>query len=168
MKTERAAAAMLKAIAGYQKILAGISDEAFDQPQGSGSWTYAQLYSHIIRANLRSLLAIQKCIHRKSAGRGRVTLLGWIILISGKLPSQKAAPHRSSARKISRESARNELMQLKMRTKELMPRIIRCPKHCRARHPRLGMLNARQWIRFMQIHTSHHLKQLQLMGRAAK
>lgn len=168
MRAERAAVIMLKAIAGYQKVLSGISDEAFDRPQDTGSWTYPQLYSHIIRANLRSLLAIQKCIHRRSAGKGRITLLGWFILTSGKLPPQKAVPHRSTARKINKESARNELLQLKIRIKELLPKVLKCPAHYRVRHPRLGMLNARQWMRFMQIHTCHHLKQLQEMEKTVK
>jgi len=33
-------------------------------------------------------------------------------------------------------------------------------KSQKAKHPRLGLLHARQWLRFIEIHTKHHEKQL--------
>jgi hypothetical protein len=62
--------------------------------------------------------------------------------------------------KISKEEARNLLIKCRTRVNEMVPLLKDSPENCRMKHPRLGMLNARQWYKFIMIHTKHHIKQL--------
>jgi hypothetical protein len=41
-----------------------------------------------------------------------------------------------------------------------LPLIAHANSKIKTKHPRLGYLNAKQWLRFIEIHLHHHLKQL--------
>lgn len=166
---------ILGAIDRYQKFLDEVSEPDFMQSPGSGRWSYSEVYSHIIYANLKSLLAVQKCIYSKSALSGQPSLLGRAILFFGRFPPvQIKAPEQMAlkVRKISREEARNELIKLKRKLEEVSPGVKNCPESNKVTHPRLGMFNAQQWLRFVEIHSWHHLKQLnrisKMLGQSKK
>jgi hypothetical protein len=154
---------ILEAIEKYQDFLCEVDEDEFQISPAEGVWSYSEVFSHIIQANLRSLLAIQKCLYAKSQGTGSIPLIARAILLFGKFPPIKLkAPANIAAlvKKISREEARNDLIKLKTRVLELTPKVSKCPENSRMKHPRLGMLNAVQWLRFIEIHSYHHLKQL--------
>lgn len=155
---------ILAAIEKYQDFLYEVDEDAFQTSPAEGVWSYSEVFSHIIQANLRSLLAIQKCLYAKSQSTGSVSLIARAILLFGKFPPIKLkAPENIAAlvKKITREEARNDLIKLKTKVLELAPKVSKCPENSRIQHPRLGKLNAEQWLRFIEIHSYHHLKQLQ-------
>ncbi|WP_026897717.1 DinB family protein [Daejeonella oryzae] len=165
---------ILKSVDEYSKLLESISEEDFQRSPEEG-WSYSEVYSHIFQANLVSLVAAEKCIN----GTGEKTdkRIHWIpraILFFGRFPPGKfKAPERIAAMvaKIDKEQARNLIVKFKTRLAEISPRIDKALANVKVVHPRLGLLNARQWFRFVEIHTRHHQKQLvriQMMFNSAK
>jgi len=62
--------------------------------------------------------------------------------------------------KISKEDAKNLLIKCRGRIDDTTPLLKDSSPHSRYKHPRLGMLNAKQWFKFIRIHAEHHLRQL--------
>ena len=156
---------LLKSIAEYEDLLNTLTEEEFMRSPAEGVWSYSEVYSHIFQANLGSLIAIEKCI----AGTGieshkRIHWMAWLILFFGRFPPGKIkAPERVAAMvsKISTEEAKNLIVKFKKRLSELAPRVNKASPAQTIKHPRLGLLNASYWFRFIEVHTLHHARQLQ-------
>lgn len=158
---------ILAALDEYRAQLDLIPDERWDTMPPGGGWSCAEVYSHILQATLGASIAAEKCTQStcKPTTKGP-TIFGRILLLIGKFPPVKVkvpqtAPDRLSVSKISREDARNLLIKCRKRIDTIAPLIYKASKNCRTSHPRLGMLNAEQWFKFIRIHLFHHLKQLQ-------
>ncbi|WP_423147484.1 DinB family protein [Rubrolithibacter danxiaensis] len=164
MNIKRISDSIKTSIEKYQEVLKTFTEEEFQQTPAPGVWSYSEVYSHITRANSASLLAIEKCLHQtkpvKSEG---ISLLARLVLFAGRFPPVKLkAPEKMAAMvtKISKEEASNELVKFLHKIEGLVPRIYKCNNSSKIQHPRLGMLNACQWFRFIEIHSKHHLRQL--------
>jgi hypothetical protein len=150
----------------YRNRLDTIPDDLFMVTPPGGGWSYSEVYCHILQANLGSTIALEKCMLNNCipTSKGR-SLLGVVMLTFGRFPPvkvkvPKVVDEKIPAKNISKEEARNLLIKCRKRINDLAPLIYNSSKHCRIKHPRLGMLNARQWFRFILIHSKHHLKQL--------
>lgn len=149
----------------YRSRLDTIPDDLFMVTPPGGGWSYAEVYSHILQTDLGGMMALEKCIKNgkpTSAGRN---MLGLLVFFFDRLPPWKTkvpamVEARIPAKKMSKEEARNMLVKCRQRINELMPLIRDSTNYCRVKNARLGMLNARQWFRFILIHSRHHLKQL--------
>ena len=64
------------------------------------------------------------------------------------------------ALKIDKEEAKNLLVKCRKRVDELVPLVKDALPPAKHKHPRLGALDAGQWLKFIRIHLQHHLKQL--------
>lgn len=151
----------------YRAQLDLIPDEKWEVTPPGGGWSFSEIYSHILQATLGASIAAEKCTQSscKPSTKGP-TLFGRLLLLIGKFPPVNVnvpptAPDRLSVLKISKEEARNLLIKCRKRMDVIMPLIYKAPKNARITHPRLGMLNARQWLKFIRIHLNHHLKQIQ-------
>ena len=155
---------ILKAVDEYENLLRGLKEEEFIQSPPDGGWSFSETFSHIFQANLGSLIAAEKCILRTGVqSKDPIHWLAWIILFLGKFPPVKIrAPERIAAMvsKISREDASNLIVKFKNRLSDIRQRIKNADSHQKIKHPRLGLLNAKQWFRFIEVHTIHHTKQL--------
>jgi uncharacterized damage-inducible protein DinB len=155
---------LIRAIEKYEALLSNVSEETFIQTPPNGGWSYSETFSHIFQSNLASLVAIEKCF----LGTGtfcdkRLSLTVWLILWAGRLPPGKyKVPERlaSLVKKISREEAANLIVKFRNRLAELKGKVEKADKYQTIKHPRLGLLNAKQWLRFIEIHTIHHTRQL--------
>lgn len=156
----------------YEQRLNDIPEELFTQNPAEGQWSYAEVYSHLFSSNLLSLKAAEKCIEgtaeKIKEGPAFNTRL---VLWAGRLPKGKFKVPQSlqdRVKKISREESR--LMISKTREKILLikDRIQQAAPDQKIKHPRLGYLNAPQWLRFVLIHSNHHLKQLERIDRVLK
>jgi hypothetical protein len=60
--------------------------------------------------------------------------------------------------KISREDALNLIAKFKIRLGEIKSKIPKASPYQKSKHPRLGLLNAKEWFRFIEVHTvaSYH------------
>jgi hypothetical protein len=150
----------------YRNRLDTIPDDLFMvTPPGCG-WSYSEVYCHILQANLGSGIALEKCMMKSCipTSKGR-SLLGVMVLTFGRFPpvrvkTPKILAEKNPVKNITKEEARNLLIKCRKRINDLAPLIHNSSKHQRIKHPRLGMLNAREWLNFILIHSKHHLKQL--------
>ena len=155
---------LTKAVKHYEALLTEVSEEMFTQNPPEGAWSYSETLSHIFQANLASLIAVEKCVIGTGVFSEKRTK--WqvsAILFFGRLPPGKfKAPEQiaSMVKKLSREEAANLIVKFKNRLLELKNKVEKADKYQKVKHPRLGLLNARQWFRFIEIHTKHHIRQL--------
>ena len=164
MRTEQITHSLLKTIEVYEAILARVSEHTFIQSPSDGSWSYSETYSHIFQSGLLSLLAIENCIQQNAEfSRKSIQWIPMLILFFGRFPPGKIkAPKRiaSMVKKISKEEANTLILKFKLRLQEISHVVNSADSHQKIKHPRLGLLNAKQWLRFIEIHTIHHVKQL--------
>jgi hypothetical protein len=164
MSINQTASRIEKSTARYEAFLTTLSDADFQRNPADGVWSYAEVYSHIFEANLISLLALEKCV-KGTAEEDKSSLhpAVWLILFLGKFPPGKIkAPARIAdmVKKITPAEAQQLMHRFRQRLQELVPQVSQASPNQKAKHPRLGLLNARQWLRFIEIHTKHHEKQL--------
>ena len=164
MKSAEYRKSILKSVEVYEEFLKSVTDEEFNLTPAPDVWSYSEVYSHIFQANLASLIAIEKCICGTAIKSAKPThWIARLILFFGRFPPIKLkVPEslKSLTEKISREEARNLIIKFKKRLEELTPKVSKAYVYQKVKHPRLGLLNALQWFRFIEIHTIHHQKQL--------
>ena len=147
----------------YKTRLASYPDNIFQRTPSIGGWSYSEVYSHIFDSSLLSVIALQNCI--KGKGEDKPThFVVKLILFFGSFPPAKKykVPKRLEERvkRISRTEALDFILEFEEALAHAYPDISKADKHCKNKHPRLGYLNAKQWLRFIEIHLKHHLKQL--------
>jgi len=150
----------------YRAQIDSIPDDQFDQTPPHGGWSYAEVYSHIMQATMASTIALERCTHQSDKpNTGKENLMGKLVLLFAKFPplkikQPKSVAERMPALKISKEEARNFIIKCRKRMDEMIPLTDTEVAIRRVKHPRLGMLSAAQWYKFIRIHLAHHLKQL--------
>jgi len=155
----------------YRNRLDTISDEQFTETPPGGGWSYAEVYSHILQANLGSSVAMERCINGTcNPTRSGLNLLGRIVLLFRRFPPVKIkVPEKTAskmpAQKISKEEAKNLIVKCRKRIDEIAEMVKNADPVNRHKHPRLGNLNAKEWLKFILIHTNHHIKQLDRIKR---
>ncbi|WP_079702675.1 DinB family protein [Daejeonella lutea] len=163
---------MIEAVGQYETLLQEVSEEVFTQSPAEGQWSYSETFSHIFQSNLASLIAVEKCFLKTGIINKKGT--PWqvlAILFFGRLPPGKfKAPERiaSMVKIISKEEASNLIVKFRKRLSELKDKVDKADRDQMIKHPRLGLLNAKQWWRFIEIHTKHHTRQLERISRQLK
>lgn len=154
------------ALDDYRAKLDTIPDEAFTETPPGGGWSYAEVYSHIMKATLGSCIALERCTHSNCPpSKKGLNLMGHFMMLAGVFPPGRlkmsnALATKMPAEKISKEDAKNLLIKCRKRIEDTSPLIKDSSRNFRYKHPRLGMLTAGQWFKFIRIHLYHHLKQL--------
>lgn len=156
------------ALDSYRQKLDTIPDDAFDVTPPAGGWSYAEVYSHIMQATLLAHIALDRCTNgNPKPVKDKANWLGKLVLFFGRFPPgmRIKAPQKVSdkmpAQKITKEDARNLIIKCRKRLEDALPQVKNDTVKNRSKHPRLGMLNSPQWLRFIRIHLQHHLLQLQ-------
>ena len=150
----------------YRARLDQIPDEAFDLTPAGGGWSYAEVYDHMMKSTIGASIALEKSTQSSCVPTNKKpNLMGRLLLLFGRFPPVKTTVPDSVANtigpaKITKEDARNLIIKCRRRVDTVMSLIANSKNNCRVNHPRLGMLNARQWLKFIRIHLQHHLKQL--------
>ncbi|WP_158828715.1 DinB family protein [Mucilaginibacter lacusdianchii] len=148
----------------YRQRLDEISEDQFTETPPDGGWSYAEVYSHILQADLGSSIAAEKCCNKTGVCTDKgLNWKGRMVFLLGSIPPGKRQAPPEVARltkKISKEEARNLIVRLRKRVDEIMPLVSHAPSNYKISHPGLGMLNAGQWMKFLRMHTQHHIKQL--------
>ena len=158
------------ALDNYRAQLDTIPDDEFDVTPAKGGWSYAEVYSHIMQATLLSFMAIDRCVMGNKPTKDGLNFWGRYVMLLQRFPPVKVkVPEKALSKmpvtKISKEEAKNLVIKCRKRIEEAFPAIHSVPLINRSKHPRLGMLNAAQWIKFIRIHLQHHLKQLKRIDR---
>lgn len=164
--------AIEKAIDAYAERLKPftnpVDDTRFNQTPPAGGWSYSEVYSHILDSTLLSLMAAANCL--KGEGKNEKTAFAVkVILFFGMLPPGKRykVPKRLADRvkKITVAEAQQLIEKTRDQVEKLKAEPWSTSTNSKVAHPRLGYLNARQWLRFIAIHFNHHLKQLTRIDR---
>ncbi len=162
--------AILAEMTKYDRLLETVSEEDFQRTPAENVWSYAEVFSHMLQANLGSLYAIDKCLLQTATlSPGRANLVSWLILSTGRFPPvvKLKVPARlaSQIKKMGKDEARQLMDKFYARLEEIHARIDSATSSYKFEHPRLGLLNALEWYRFIEIHTRHHERQLQRIKR---
>jgi len=158
------------ALDSYRAQLDAIPDDEFDVTPANGGWSYAEVYSHIMQATLLSFIAIDRCTTGNKSTKDGLNFWGRYVMLLQRFPPIKTkAPEKVSSKipvtKISKEEAKNLIVKCRKRLEDAFPAINNVPLKNRSKHPRLGMLNVPQWLKFVRIHLQHHLKQLKRIDK---
>lgn len=153
------------ALDSYRSQLDSIPDDIFQTTPPGGGWSFAEVYSHILMATLGSSIGLEKCAIGCPPTEDGPTFLGRLMMFTGgfppvrvKVPATVAA--KMPVSKVSKEEAKNLLIKCRKRVDDAVMLVKSASPDSRYKHPRLGMLNAKQWFKFIRIHLEHHLKQL--------
>lgn len=146
----------------YQKL--SPSQRTFNP--GPDEWNLLQVLRHLVSAELQSLAYIQKKINNKSeiseTGIGSY-LRNLLLKIALILPLRFKAPKIADVKDENPDfetmlsewnTVRKELQNLIQDTDE------QTLTKALYRHPRAGMLNVKQFLEFIEVHISHHQKQI--------
>ncbi|WP_316819761.1 DinB family protein [Pedobacter gandavensis] len=148
-------------VSAYQNRLAELDEDRFLQSPPIGGWSYSEVYFHIFDSSILSLSAM---IDATKGQRKPTAFAVKLILFFGTLPPGKKykAPKRLAERlkKISRKESNALILEFLQQLEKDLLVLKNADKTLKTAHPRLGYLNAFQWLRFIGIHLDHHLQQL--------
>jgi len=163
MTPSKIKASIQQVVAAYSAKLAQYDDQIFEVTPPINGWSYSEVYSHIFDASLLSLVALDNCTKGKGENEPTHFIVKLILLLGAFPPAQKyKVPKRLIGRvkKISKTEALDFILEFEQSLESIYPSIAGADKKTKTKHPRLGYLNAKQWLRFIEIHLKHHLKQL--------
>jgi hypothetical protein len=174
MNIARERKAIDDALDNYRAQLDTIPDELFTETPPGGGWSYAEVYSHILQATLGSSIALERCVHNNCHPTTKgPTFLGRLMMFTGSFPPVRVkvpakVNDKIPAAKISKEEAKNLIVKCRKRIEDIAPLVKDSPPGARHKHPRLGMLDGKQWFKFVRIHAVHHLKQMERITKKFK
>ncbi|MEJ5961238.1 DinB family protein [Pedobacter immunditicola] len=147
----------------YRTKLSTIDDEQFQLTPSVGGWSYSEVYSHIFDSSILSLKAMENCLEGKGKKHSTAFIVK-IILFLGYLPPGRKykVPQKleSRVKKMTKVEAEELIQRFAQQLEPDYKKMGKARADIKTPHPRLGYLNARQWLRFIEIHLKHHLKQL--------
>lgn len=169
MNTEKTLNSIQEITNAYRRFLEQTPEAKFDLTPPIGGWSYSEVYNHIFDLSILALQAIDQCLSPQ-ARQAKTPLITRAILFFGsfppamkfKVPKQLA----SRVKKVNKQNAVKMIQEFEDKL-QAYPKIIKqADPLLKSAHPRLGYLNAQQWIRFIEIHLNHHLKQLKRIDKS--
>jgi len=163
MTPAKVKASLHKIVDAYKAKLSQYNEEIFQVTPPIDGWSYSEVYSHIFDASLLSLIALENCVKGKGEDQPTHFIVKVILFLGAFPPAQKyKVPNRliDRVKKISKTEALDFILEFEQSLEDIFPSIAGADKKIKTKHPRLGYLNAKQWLRFIEIHLKHHLKQL--------
>jgi len=148
----------------YEQYLKTVNEDAFLTSPAHGVWSYSEIYSHVLWVIASSLVAIEQSLNKTSPIKSNQP--DWrvrLILFLGILPgSNLKAPEivAANVKKISKEEALNKIINIRKRLDTICSEFKKFDLNYKVKHPRLGWLDAKSWLRFIVVHTKHHIKQI--------
>ncbi|GAB2985549.1 hypothetical protein GCM10027049_25460 [Mucilaginibacter puniceus] len=155
------------ALDAYRDTIELIPDEVYNETLMDGKWSPAEFYRSVLEDALGFITALEQCTQDTcNPTPKKTTVLSNLILLFNaflpeKIKKQIIAGNGLSAEKISKTEARNLIVKCNQRIKIVAPLTYGANKNCRIAHPHLGMLNAKQWFKFIKIYLQYNLIQLQ-------
>jgi len=169
MTAAKIKASIHKIVDAYKSKLSHYSEDIFQTTPPIAGWSYSEVYSHIFDSSLLSLIALERAANGKGENKPTLFIVKLILLLGTLPPSKKyKVPKRLAERvkKISKTEALDFILEFEKGLDDNYPVIAHAKANCKTKHPRLGYLNARQWLRFIEIHLKHHLKQLERIEKS--
>ena len=144
------------------RMLAWPDERLFGRARGVSGWSAAQHLEHLAKTNGRTFKGLRLLAAGKlPAEPGRPNGWGLLVLHLRRFPRGRvqAPDFARPADDLSREELERSLARNRDALAALAPYLSALSRlEGRMLHPRLGMLNATQWLRFVRVHSTHHLK----------
>lgn len=161
---------ILRSVGNYEELLQHVTEERFTETPAEDVWSYAEVFSHIFRSNMSCFTAMDRCI--KGTALEVSADMHWkvkLLFFFGRLPpgTRYKVPEklRDQVVKVSREEARQLIDAFKKELHSITQLVPQASPTQKVKHPRMGPLNAKQWLRFVDIHTRHHERQLKRISK---
>ncbi|MGM9476265.1 DinB family protein [Pedobacter sp. GSP4] len=169
MTAAKIKASIHKIVDAYKSKLSAYHDDVFQTTPPIAGWSYSEVYTHIFDSSLLSLIALERAAQGKGEDKSTHFVVKLILLLGTLPPAKKyQVPKRLADRvkKISRTEALDFILEFEKALDDNYPLLSTANANCKTKHPRLGYLNAKQWLRFIEIHLKHHLKQLERIEKS--
>jgi hypothetical protein len=151
----------------YRSRLVQTDEGTFLLSPPMGGWSYSEVYFHIFDASILSLTEMTNTISGKGERKPTAFTVKLILFFGSLPPGKYKAPKKLAARlkKISKTEALELIDEFLFQLDIACKQIENADKALKTPHPKLGYLNAFQWLRFIEIHLNHHLQQLRRIER---
>jgi len=153
----------------YKDKLKTYDEDRFELSPPGGGWSYSEVYNHIFDASLLSLIPMKEAI-QGNGEKKQTAFIVKVILFFGSFPPAKRfkVPKRLESRikKITKAEADRWITEFIAQLDTDYALIGNADLAVKTLHPRLGYLNASQWLRVIEIHLKHHLKQLKRIEKS--
>lgn len=169
MTATKIKASIHRVVDAYKSKLSNYPDDVFQITPPIYGWSYSEVYSHIFDSSLLSLIAFERAATGKGESKPTHFMVKLILLLGALPPAQKyKVPKRLEERvkKISKTEALDFILEFEKALDDNYPLLAHAKANSKTKHPRLGFLNAKQWLRFTEIHLKHHLKQLERIEKS--
>ncbi|MDB5035776.1 MAG: hypothetical protein JWQ98_3017 [Chlorobi bacterium] len=132
-----------------------------------GGWSMGQLYNHLIQTALHmQFREIDACLNGTGTTEGSKTFPGRLAFALGSIPpirikvppSREYTPEQRSDVDGLKREMRGLIDQMRLVAGKLEKAGAAAGK-ARRKHQALGMLNATEWYRLVEMHHRHHLRQ---------
>jgi hypothetical protein len=155
---------LIQTLEEYRRRLAVYSEEDFLLKTNPDVWSPAEVYAHILSANRLTVRGMQKAAEGNATeDPSKLGLKAFFILTFERFPKGRKVPEvvlKRTPKFNSITDAKEALEALVSELNKIWESNHSWSKTQKQKHPALGMLNNWQWIKFMKIHSKHHLKQL--------
>lgn len=148
-----------EAVLNAAQELTELPDDQLQRRATPTGWNVAQHLEHVSLANIRSLKAARLIAGGGGEPReGKAEVMARRILRSGTIPRGADAPDGTQpAESGSIDAARANLATCQELLREAAAADLASGT---VPHPYLGPLDGMEWVRFVEIHTQHHLAQI--------
>ncbi|MCP4522272.1 MAG: DinB family protein [Cytophagales bacterium] len=132
------------------------------------SWSIGQLYEHLTTTTLeKQLKAVNDCIEQQNGDtKGYKSFWGLLTFSFGKyLPFRQKLDEHHQVKPVQPKEimdVRNASIKVLKEMNEYSQKIEKLSKEdlkYKVKHPKFGMLNAKEWYTLVSMHYQHHLKQ---------
>lgn len=160
---------LIDVVTKYAYKLNNYTEESFLRKKQDDIWSAAEVYAHITSANRLTVKGMHKML--KGEATEDSSPLSWkakVMFFFGSIPYGRKAPEvviRRTPKYNGIADAKSALDDLEAELMEIWENRHSWSKTQKLKHPSLGLLNSEQWIRFMLLHSKHHLKQLDRIRR---
>lgn len=152
---------ILNLVKQYRNHLIPINEEHFRQKPSHSDWSISEIYHHIFDASILSLKALEY-LSEGIEEKGKETWAAKIIFLLGRMPGKFKAPRVILNRVKSISIAESNQLIDSFETKLTFTlKLVDLNSTGRVKHPRLGALTTKQWLKFIEMHLKHHLKQVE-------
>lgn len=165
MSIQRSVKGINESLAKYSQWLEEVSDEDFVKTPAPGVWSYSEVYSHIFRSNILCFPGIEKCAKGEGTEDAKPLKMLYRLVLSLRSfpPNMRFRVPESltyMVEKLNRGDARKLMQEFREGIAAAASHAQKASPTQKMKHPRLGLLNAEQWMAFIDTHTRHHVKQL--------
>ncbi|MDN3587320.1 DinB family protein [Pedobacter aquatilis] len=163
MNSAKIKVSIQQVVDAYKTKLSSYKDDNFETTPPINGWSYSEVFCHIFDSSILSTITLENAANGNGENKPTHFIVK-LILLFGSLPPAKKyeVPKRLASRvkKISKTEALDFILEFEKALENVYPLVAGASKTMKTKHPRLGYLNAKQWLRFIEIHLKHHLKQL--------